>query len=167
MTKAMPQTLAMYSHLRGAVSIEFSLMVLFGLVPLLILTFTSTLIFAARQSMTQATLEGARASLQYGTNGSMEQRLQNACQAAQHSMPWLFNFAKQPLSNGCTSSEATVAVIARQVPCSSADDTQVSCVQVMATYHYSDAPFFPGTKSIYGWVMGPLSTSATVQINQG
>jgi Flp pilus assembly protein TadG len=39
---------------RGVVAIEFALMFLFGLLPLLLLTFNGVLIFAAKQSLTLA-----------------------------------------------------------------------------------------------------------------
>jgi Flp pilus assembly protein TadG len=49
---------------QGVVAIEFALVFLFGVLPLLLLTFSGVMIFAAQQTLTLAAAEGARAALQ-------------------------------------------------------------------------------------------------------
>lgn len=65
---------------RGVASIEFALMLLLGLVPLLLFTFSGVLIMAAQQTLATASAEGARASLRYGSAG--ERRTQPAWRPA-------------------------------------------------------------------------------------
>jgi len=143
---------------RGVVAIEFALVFLFGLLPLLLLTFSGVLIFAAKQSLTLAAANGARAALHYGTD---TQRQAYACQAAQNSMQWLVTFSGQTPS--CTSAPITVTGPAT---CPSAVPTGVQCITVTTTFDYDEHPFLPGTASVYKWTIGSaLSSTATIQID--
>ncbi len=140
----------------GVVAIEFALIFLFGLLPLLLLTFSGVLIFAAQQSLTLAAAEGARAALHYGTP---TQRNTNACSAAQASMQWLSTFSGDV--SPCTSGAISISALA---PCPSTPAMQ--CMTVVASYNYNTHPFIPGTATIYQWVLqGAISSSATVQID--
>jgi len=67
---------------RGVASIEFALMLMLGLLPLLLFTFSGVMIMAAQQTLATASAEGARASLRYGTAG---ERRTAACVAARTS----------------------------------------------------------------------------------
>jgi Flp pilus assembly protein TadG len=149
---------------RGAASVEFALVFLLGMLPLLMLTFSGVLILAARQSLTLAAEEGARAALRYGSDAA---RATQACQAAQQSMQWLLTYsgeavdcAAPPAAGG---SYAPIAVSAAS-PCASAPT--ISCMTVITAYDYNAHPFIPGTTTVYGWLMqGALSSSATVQLD--
>lgn len=136
---------------RGVVTIEFALMLMLGLIPLLLLTFSGTMIFAAKQSLSLAAAEGARATLHYGT---LQQRHNMAEAAAKRSMEWLINFA---------GTNASVSVSAPAV-CESGSATW--CYTVTTSYDYTAEPFLPGTKTLYGWVMnGPITDTATAQLD--
>lgn len=143
---------------RGVVAIEFALVFLFGVLPLLLLTLSGVLIFAAKQSLTLAAADGARAALRYGTDGSMAGREQAACAAAAQAMGWLLTFSGTPAD--CPSSMIEVAPLA----CPSAG--KVRCVQVTTTFDYDKHPFIPGATAVYHWAMGgDLSSTATVQLD--
>lgn len=142
----------------GVVAIEFALVFLFGLLPLLLLTFSGVLIFAAKQSLTLAAANGARAALHYGTDA---QRQTYACQAALSSMQWLITFAGQ--TPNCTSDPITVS---GPTTCPSAVPTGVQCITVKTSFDYDTHPFLPGTKAVYKWTIGSaLSSTATIQID--
>lgn len=156
---------------RGVVAIEFALVFLFGLLPLLLLTFTGVLIFAAKQSLTLAAADGARAALHYndaagGGNST------SACNAALADMLWLVS-----LSNGssgstastCTGSSFTngTASISVAPDPNCTVTAPATCVKVTTSYLYDDHPFLPGTAAAYKWVMGkgkPITSTATIQI---
>ncbi|MDO1528436.1 pilus assembly protein [Fulvimonas sp. R45] len=143
---------------RGVVAIEFALVFLFGMVPLVLFTLSGVLIFAAKQSLTLAAANGARAALHYGTDA---QRQSYACQAAQQSMQWLITFSGE--TPDCSSAPITVSAPAA---CASGAPTSVQCITVTTSFDYDDHPFLPGTKTVYGWVIGqPLSSTATIQID--
>jgi len=146
----------------GVVAIEFALVFLLGLLPLLLITFSGVLLFAAKQSLTLAASNGARAALHYGTN---TQRQAYACQAAQNSMQWLITFSNE--SATCPNSLITVT---GPITCPSTPPgktpTGVQCITVKTTFDYNTHPFLPGTKSVYHWVVGSaLSSTATIQID--
>lgn len=149
---------------RGVVAIEFALVFLFGMLPLLLLTLSGVLIFAAKQSLTLAAAEGARAALRYGTTA---QRQTNACEAAAESMAWLLTFSgAEPAS--CTTPPApggAYAPIAVSTAAPCPDTPTVECITVETSYDYNKYPFIPGTTTLYSWVMsGNLSSTATVQL---
>lgn len=149
---------------RGVAAIEFALVFMMGVLPLLLVTFSGVMIFAAQQSLSLASAEGARAALQYG---STAQRQTNACIAAQNAMGWLLAFSGDqpncaaPPAPGGTYSAVAVSAAA---PCPS--NATMTCITVVASFNYNAHPFIPGTKTMYGWLMGSnLSSAATVQIN--
>lgn len=148
---------------RGVVAIEFALVFLFGLLPLLLLTLSGVLIFAAKQSLTLAAAEGARAALRYDMrpNGS---RI-NACNAARNSMKWLLAFSGN--STSCTASGiGSLITVTAEGPCPSTPT--VSCMTVTTSFDYKTHPFIPGTATVYSWVLnGAINSSATVQLDNG
>jgi Flp pilus assembly protein TadG len=149
---------------RGVAAIEFALVFLLGFLPLLLLTFTGILIFAAQQSLTLAAAEGARAALHYGTAA---QRQTYACLAAQESMQWLLNFSGEtpncatPVAPGGTYTPVAVSA-ATTCPTNAA----MECITVVASFDYNNHPFIPGAGAMASWVLGKsLSSSATVQLD--
>jgi Flp pilus assembly protein TadG len=151
---------------RGVAAIEFAMVFLFGVLPLLMLTLTGILVFAAQQSLALASAEGARAALRYGT---IAQRQNYACIAAQNSMSWLLKFSGENANCGTPPAPggayAPVAVSAA-TPCPS--NAAMSCITVVASFDYNTHPFMPGTTALYGWLMtSNLSSSATVQLDLG
>jgi Flp pilus assembly protein TadG len=149
---------------RGVVAIEFALVFLFGVLPLLLLTLSGVMIFAAQESLSLAAAEGARAALHYGT---IAQRQTNACNAAQESMQWLLTFSGQ--SPNCASPPtpgSSFTSIAVSAPTTCPSTPAMQCMTVVASYNYNASPFLPGTRTVYGWVMGSImSSSATVQLD--
>lgn len=151
---------------RGVAAIEFAFVFLLGVLPLLLITLSGVLIFAAQQSLALASAEGARAALQYGT---LAQRQSNASLAAQRSMSWLLAFSGEnpncaaPASPGA--GYAPVAV-SSATPCPS--NAAMQCITVVASFDYNTHPFVPGATTLYGWLMkSSLSSSATVQLDLG
>lgn len=154
------QLRAVPSRQRGVAAIEFALVFLFGVMPLLLLTFSGVMIFAAQQSLSLASAEGARAALQYG---STAQRQANACSAAQRSMTWLQTFSGQAANCAAPTAAGPVTVSA-VAPCPS--NATALCITVVTSYDYIDHPFLPGTKTLYGWTMkSNLSSTSTVQLD--
>lgn len=154
-------TAATHRSQRGVVTIEYALLLMFGIVPLLLLTFSGVMIFAAQQSLALAAGEGARAALRYGDTAT---RRNNACIASQRSMQWLLNFS----GNSATCSNPATDPIAVSTPFSCASDTRVQCIRVDVSYDYNQHPFIPGTGRLYGWTMGNrMRSSATVQLDLG
>ncbi|MEX0178605.1 MULTISPECIES: TadE/TadG family type IV pilus assembly protein [unclassified Stenotrophomonas] len=146
---------------RGVASIEFALMLLLGLVPLLLFTFSGVLIMAAQQTLATASAEGARASLRYGSAG---ERRTAACLAARRSMQWLLQFSRQ--NPDCSTGGAGAIVVSPQTPC--AGLATVQCMTVTVSYDYNAHPFLPGTATLYGWVMGaPIRSVAVAQLDLG
>lgn len=146
-------------------------MFMFGMLPLLLLTLAGVLIFAAKQSLTLAADDGARAALHY--NGTAGGNLTDACSTALRSMDWLFALSASsasPAPTACTSASITnhIATIAVTTNCTA--DTNATCVLVTTTYDYNDSPLILGTGKLYGWLMsGPLQSTAVIQIydNEG
>jgi hypothetical protein len=147
---------------RGVVAIEFALVFLFGVLPLLLLTFSGVLIFAAKQSLTLAAAEGARAALRYGSTGGIAERQAAACVAAEQSMQWLLNFSGDTPDCTVASGNPPVAVSAMSCPAAG----NVECIEVVTSFDYDSHPFIPGTTLVYGWFIGKaLTSSATVQLD--
>jgi len=143
---------------RGVVSIEYALLLILGILPLLLITFTGVMVFAAQQSLTLAASEGARAALGYG---DLATRRSNACQASARSMQWLLNFSGQAAD--CGTASAAPIVVSAAYPCDTAQ-----CIEVSVSYDYDQHPFIPGTGHLLGWVMGErLRSSAIVQLDTG
>jgi len=144
---------------RGVVAIEFALIFLFGLLPLLMLTLSGVLIFAAKQSLTLASAEGARAALHYGTPA---ERGMYACQAAQRSMQWLLNFSGEAAA--CGSDGLGDAITVQPGPCPSAP--AIDCMTVQTSFDYNAHPFIPGTARVYQWLLhDAIRSSATMQLD--
>lgn len=141
----------------GVAAIEFAFVMLFGLLPLLWLTFTGVMVFAAKQSLALASMEGARAALRYG---DPLQRRMAACTAAQHAMQWLLDFAGQSVD--CSSPAAAGVSVGVSVSSPYACDAQTQCLRVVASYDYAAHPFLP----MPGWSLdGPLNSSAVVRLD--
>lgn len=146
---------------RGVASIEYALMLLLGLVPLLLFTFSGVLIMAAQQTLATASAEGARASLRYATGN---ERRTAACLAARRSMQWLLQFSRQ--NPDCSAGGSGAIVVSPQAPC--AGLATVQCMTVTVTYDYASHPFLPGTATLYGWVMrAPIRSVAVAQLDLG
>ena len=142
----------------GVVTLEYAFLLIIALIPLLLFTFTGTLIFAAKQSLTLAAAEGSRAALHYGNTS---QRQQSACLAARRSMQWLLNFSGQ--NPNCSSPAGAPIQVSGAYPCESG--SSVNCMRVTVSYNYDQHPFIPGTGAMYGWTIGrPLTSQAVVQL---
>ncbi|MGH8054133.1 MAG: TadE/TadG family type IV pilus assembly protein [Stenotrophomonas sp.] len=146
---------------RGAITLEFAFLMMFGVLPLLLVTFSGVMIFAAKQSLTLAAGEGARAALRYG---DIPERRANACMAAARSMQWLLNFSRSTPS--CSAANAPPITVSQPFACTS--DSSVQCIRVIASYDHDAHPFLPGTGRLLGWTLGKsLSSSAVVQLDLG
>lgn len=149
------------THARGAATIEFAFMLIFGLVPLLMLTYTGVMIMAVQQTLSLASAEGARASLRYATP---PERRAAACHAARRSMQWLLNYAGQ--NPDCSAAGAPPIVVSAPAPCSGLASAQ--CMQISVSYDYGAKPFLPGTGRVYGWVITePIRSTAVAQLDLG
>lgn len=140
------------SRQTGVATLEFAFLMLLGLLPLLLLTFSGVLIFAAKQSLALASSEGARAALRYGTPA---QRDAAADAAARRSMRWLLDFGVEA---------ASAVTVTGPVAC--IGSTSTYCYTVTTRYDYNNKPLLPGTGTLYGWVLsGPIADSATAQLD--
>jgi Flp pilus assembly protein TadG len=149
------------SRARGAATIEFALMLIFGLLPLLMLTYSGVMIMAVQQTLSLASAEGARASLRYATP---PERRMAACQAAKRSMQWLLTYAGQ--QPDCSTAAAPPIVVSAPSPCSGMASAQ--CMQISVSYDYGAKPFLPGTGRLYGWVITePIRSTAGAQLDLG
>lgn len=150
----------------GVMAIEFALVFLFGVLPLLLLTLSGVLFYAAQESLTLAAAEGARAALHYGTTAA---QATNACEAAEESMTWLLTFSGE--APDCAAPPAPgsgYAPVAVSAPIACPSTPAVQCITVQASYDYNTHPFLPGTATVYGWLLGKgvtISSSATVQLS--
>jgi Flp pilus assembly protein TadG len=150
---------------QGVVAIEFALVFLFGMLPLLLLTLAGVLIFAAKQSLTLAASNGARAALHY--SASADSNLTDACSTALQSMNWLFALSNNGTSTpaACTGSSIsnTIASIEVTHVCTAASGA--SCVKVTTSYDYDNSPLILGTGKLYGWLMHkPIESTAVIQV---
>jgi hypothetical protein len=143
---------------------------LLGLLPLLLLTFSGVLIFAAKQSLTLAATNGARAALHFGDPDS---RATSACKAAKESMNWLFSLADNSAaacSLGVAGSNKTALVQVNQknctVPEASSTSSSSCLITVTTSYDYEDHPMIIGTGSLYSWMnsVSTIQSSATIRI---
>lgn len=147
--------------MRGVVSLEYALVLLLGILPLVLATFSGVMIFAAQQSLSLAAAEGARASLRYGDT---PRRRAAACKAASESMRWLLEFSRQ--APDCSNAGSAPILVSQPFACDGSPDRQ--CLRVTVSYDYDRHPFLPGTGALYGWAMGaPLRSAATVQLDLG
>ncbi|MET0890607.1 pilus assembly protein [Stenotrophomonas sp. SAM-B] len=146
---------------RGIATLEFALMLLFGLLPLLLVTYSGVMIMAVQQTLSAASAEGARAAFRHATP---TERRTAACLAARRSMQWLLTYAKQ--APDCAAAAAPPITVSTPAPC--ADLPAAQCIRVEVSYDYSAYPFLPGTGRVYGWVMPkPLRSTAVAQLDLG
>jgi len=145
----------------GIATLEFALMLMFGLLPLLLITYSGVMLMAVQQTLSMASAEGARASLRYA---APDQRRLAACVAARRSMQWLLAYAGQ--NPDCATSAAPPIIVSAPAPC--ADLPSAQCIQVRVSYDYRANPFLPGTGTVYGWVVSrPITSTAVAQMDQG
>jgi Flp pilus assembly protein TadG len=150
-----------HRRIAGVVTIEYALLLMLGMFPLLMLTFTGVMVFSAQQSLSLAAAEGARASLRYGDDAS---RRAAACNAASEAMGWLLTFSKQ--SSACSNPTAPPVQVTGPFVCSGSSDRQ--CMRVTVSYDYNTHPLLPGTGTLFGWTLGsPLQSAATAQLDLG
>ncbi|MHC1480770.1 TadE/TadG family type IV pilus assembly protein [Frateuria aurantia] len=160
------------AHQRGIVAIEFALLWIAGVLPLLLITLTGVMVFSAKQTLSLAAEDGARAMLTY--QPSIDGRRSYACSIAEQNMLWLRNFAGLGdvcASLGTEATSATGIAITEPVSCPGAVQAGVTapqCVSVTATYNYNASPFLPGTSKLFGWAIADnLQSTATVQLDTG
>lgn len=135
---------------RGVVAIEFALMLMFGMIPLLWLTFTGVMIFASKQSLTLAAADGARAALRYAPD--MNGRIATAESVGRARMDWLYNYS---------ATAPNVVAVATISHCG-AVTAAPSHITVTASYDYASAPIFPASE----FVAGVIQDKAVVQLPQ-
>ncbi|OFS96510.1 pilus assembly protein TadE [Stenotrophomonas sp. HMSC10F06] len=146
---------------RGIATLEFALMLLFGLLPLLLVTYSGVMIMAAQQTLSAASAEGARAAFRHATQ---TERRTAACVAARRSMQWLLTYARQ--TPDCAAAGAPPITVSTPAPC--ADLPAAQCIRVEVSYDYRAHPFLPGTGRVYGWVMPrALRSTAVAQLDLG
>lgn len=141
---------------RGVAALEFALIFLLGILPLILLTFTGVMIFAAQQSLSLAAAEGARAALRY--QPTLPAREATAVTVAATNMQWLLDFS------GLSADDL---IKATSQPCTS--DASLTCIDVVTSYPYDAHAFLPGTVNLYNWAVGEsgLSSHAVVQLDSG
>lgn len=156
----------------GLVAVEFALLWIGGVLPLLLLATVAVSLFSIKQTLTLAAENGARSMLSY--QPSMDARRQYACEVAQQATQWLQNYAG--IGDVCQSTASTAGTttgiaVSQPFACpyqTSSSDTSLYCVTVTASYNYAKNPFFPGTASLYGWIVSDsISSTATVQLDAG
>ncbi|MEZ0605379.1 TadE/TadG family type IV pilus assembly protein [Paraburkholderia sp. IW21] len=136
---------------RGATAVEFALVLpLFFTILYAIVTFS--LILLAQQNLTLAAEEGARAALNWQSNNSVQNALDNrgaaACKTATLvASPLVQNLTCTPTSSSCGPSNA------------------MKCINVALNYDYSTYPLVPNLPLLSFTIPKSLSGSATVQLN--
>ncbi|KAF1685438.1 pilus assembly protein TadE [Pseudoxanthomonas broegbernensis] len=150
----------------GVVTVEFALLLMLGLLPLLLLTYSGVMILAAQQSLSLASAEGARAAVIHGSDA---ERRTAACMAATRSMQWLLDFSGNGTDCAAPDSPSSgSAAVAVSTPAPCAGNVQARCLQVVTRYDYDTHPFIPGVGRVYGWVLGgTIASSAIAQIDTG
>jgi len=143
---------------------------LLGLLPLLLITFSGVLIFAAKQSLTLAATSGARAALHFG---DPEERMTYACKTAKESMHWLFAIANDgaaTCSSGTAGSDKTALVQVSQKNCTNTKTqptpSNPCLITVTTSYDYENHPMIIGTGSLYSWMnsISNIQSSATSRV---
>ncbi|SEL68881.1 TadE-like protein [Pseudoxanthomonas sp. GM95] len=143
------------------VTVEYALLLMLGVIPLLMLLFTGVMMFAAQQSLSLASAEGARASLRYGTTA---ERRSAACMAAKGSMEWLLTYSGSQAN--CASADGAPVAVSQPFACAGTPDRQ--CMQVTVSFDYDDHPFVPGTATMMGWFLGrDMRSTAVAQLDLG
>lgn len=138
---------------RGIAALEFA--ILFPLlITFLLLVLTGVMMYAVKQSVTEAASEGARAALRYG---SATQRKNVAELTAANAMQWLVGFA------GAENAYATAQLLAPGAPECNAG---TYCYKVQVTYNWAARPLMPT-----GWIpdswapVSLISDTAIVQLD--
>lgn len=148
-------------HQRGVATIEYALMLMFGLIPLLFVTYTGVMLMAVNQTLSLASAEGARASLRFAP---LPERRIAACQAARRSMQWVLAYTAQ--APDCSGASTSPILVSAAAPCSGMPDVQ--CLTVTVSFDYAAHPFLPGTGRLYGWVLDqPIRSTAVAQLDLG
>lgn len=138
---------------RGIVALEFALMFVFGLLPLLLFTFAGVLTFSAQQALTLAAADGARAALRYPISASSSQtpldaRVAHARTVAADRMDWLIAAAgNQP-----------GAVAATPAPCPAYPSITCMTVTTRSMCQQSSTAF------CWWMLVDDLGSQATVQL---
>jgi Flp pilus assembly protein TadG len=137
---------------RGSMALEFAIVFpLFFLIFYAIVTYSVVLV--AKQSLTLAAAEGARAALRYqpgatSSDTALALRATAACAAATPLVSWL------AITKPCTTTIANCSY-----------DATMKCVSVALNYNYASKPVVPALPLIGLPVPATLSASATVQLN--
>lgn len=141
----------MARHACGSTAVEFALV--FPLLFAMIYGLAAfSLIFVAKQSLTLAAEEGARAALNYqsasNAQAALAARGQSACATASNAVAWLGGGSR------CT---------AEAQPCSY--DASMDCIAVTLTYDYAARPLVPALPLLDIALPNTLTSAAIVQIN--
>ena len=143
----------------GVVTIEYALLLMLGILPLLLFTINGTLVFAAKQSLSLAAAEGSRAALRHG---STEQKKLYACNAARNAMSWLLSFSGEQVN--CNAPVSAPIRVSNAQPCTGGVGGY--CMRVTVTFDVDAHPFLPGANQLFGWVFGKkLTSEAVVQLD--
>lgn len=144
---------------RGVATLEYAFMLLLGILPLVLFVANGTLVFAAKQSLSLAAQEGARAALRHG---DAAQKKTQACAAARNAMAWLVNFSG--VDADCGAPNAAPVQVSGPLPCTGG--LAGYCMKVTVSYDAVTHPFMPGLGPLYGWVLdGPLHSEAVVHLD--
>jgi TadE-like protein len=137
---------------RGSTAVEFAIVFpLFFLIFYAIVTYS--LIFVAKQSLTLAAQEGARAALRYQAlatdqASSLTLRSSAACTTANGLVNWLASGAP---------------CVATHAPCSY--DGTMQCITVSLSYDYASHPLVPSLPLLALALPDTLAAQAMVQLN--
>lgn len=128
------------SHQHGVVTIEYAIILMLGVIPLLYFTISAFMIFFAKQTLTLAAADGARAALHY--QATLDDRKNEAKSVAEHRMQWLTDLG------GSASVDNT-------------SDACTHCITVVTHFENTNKFLLPGTQ----W-MGKdgLKSAATIQL---
>ncbi len=147
----------------GAAAIEFAIIFpIFFLIFYAIVTYG--LIFAAQQTITLAASEGARAAVRYQSGSSETARLAArtaaACDMSNQVLAWLrkTGSGQTGTSGVCATGITKTVVTEEKASCSGLSG--ITCIKVLVTYDYDNAPLIPR-------LFGPLMSLPTPKSLQG
>jgi Flp pilus assembly protein TadG len=114
---------------------------------------TYSLIFVAKQSLTLAAAEGARAALRFqpnatSTSNALDLRASAACTTASSLVNWLAGVSP------CVATHAACSF-----------DSTMQCINVSLTYNYASDPLIPSLPLLDMALPSVLSAQAMVQLN--
>ncbi|WP_120971801.1 TadE/TadG family type IV pilus assembly protein [Comamonas sp. lk] len=149
---------------QGAAAIEFAV-----LFPIFFLIFyaivTYGLIFAAQQTVTLAAAEGARAAVRYQAGKDQDARkvarIAAACDMSNQVLAWMRKTGTgqaTPASGVCATGITKTEISTVTAQCSALSG--VTCIKVLVTYDYDQAPLIPK-------LLGPLLSLPTPKALQG